>query len=153
VETKSSVGGLILNPKNQILLQRKDEEAWFWPNYWCTFGGAIRDNEDSLEAFNREVKEELGLEFSDVKFFSSIQALEVARTGPKKGFKRIINSHFYATRFDGNLKNIRLGEGAGLSFFDEEEIAKYNQLGLVIPHVYEAIQKLYESLRAGTFKI
>lgn len=154
MENKSSSVGLILNPKDQILLQRKDEGAWFWPNYWCTFGGFIKENEDPLEAFKREMRDELGLELSGAKFFSRFQALEVARIGPKKGvLERNVNANYYAARFDGNLKKIRFGEGAGFSVFDEKELARYNQLGLVIPHVYEAIQKFYEAFRAGTFRI
>jgi 8-oxo-dGTP pyrophosphatase MutT (NUDIX family) len=132
LEKKKFSVGLILNPQNEILLQRKDGGAWFWPNYWCTFGGGIKNGEDPLETFSREMKQEIGLEFSEIRFFDSHEFEEIAKAGPKKGeLKRIVEVNYFEARFDGDLKKIRFGEGAGFSVFDEAELVKYNETSFI----------------------
>ncbi len=49
-----SVGGIILNEKNEILLQEKHDNSWSLP------AGMIEPNETPKEAIIREVKEETG---------------------------------------------------------------------------------------------
>ena len=52
-------GGLILNSRNEILLQRKDIDYKKWPGFWTTFGGKIEETDKTpLDALLREVREE-----------------------------------------------------------------------------------------------
>ena len=144
--------GMILDPQNKILLQRKDGGHFFWPNYWSLFGGGMKNGESSLECLVREVKNESELVLSDIKLFSIRKFSEVARVGPRKDvLKRQGKANYFAARFNGDLSKISVGEGAGFSVFDEEEIARYNQLGLVIPYLYEAIAQFYKEIKEGTF--
>ena len=50
-----SVGAVILNEKNELLLQEKQDNSWSLP------AGMIEPNETPKEAIVREVKEETGL--------------------------------------------------------------------------------------------
>ncbi len=140
---------LPLDPKERILLQRKDEGYPRWPNRWCTFGGRIGPGEKNLDAVVREKYEELGGKVGLVgepKFFISSTWEE----GEGK-FTRKVNVNYFATRFDGDLSKITLGEGAGFSVFDDGTLTLYNQLDLIVTPNYQAIEKFYQSLRDGSF--
>lgn len=144
--TGDHVVGIILNPANQVLLQRKDSTYDWWPGYWCTFGGGVEEGESLESALVREIDEETGLSLSDIKYFMEQSFSEQTKQGPFK--KRSGTIHYFSAKFDGDLSMIVLGEGAGFSIFDERELDGYNDLGIVVPKNYEAIKEFYESLRA-----
>jgi len=137
--------GMILDPNNNILLQRKDKGYIFWPNYWCTFGGGIRPEENPKETLIREIEEENELELFDIELFKSQPFVDCSKFGEPIKRKGIV--HYFSAKFDGNLKNIKIGEGAGFSIFDREELIRYNKFGLIIPYNYEIIDRFYESLK------
>jgi len=140
---------LPIDPNERILLQRKDERYPRWPNRWCTFGGRIEHGENSLDTALREKYEELGKKIGLIgkpKFFVSSTWEEGEETQ-----KRKVNANYFATRFDGDLSKLVLGEGAGASIFDSDTISHYNELGLVHVPNYQAIEKFYQSLKDGTF--
>jgi ADP-ribose pyrophosphatase YjhB (NUDIX family) len=146
MEDQFYVGALILNPRNEILLQRKDSGYPKKPfaGMWTTFGGAGNHGESPLDAFRREVvKEETGLEgLFNIKLFEEIE-LDETKYGithkPSKGL-----CYFYSARFDGNLSKIRLGEGAGFSVFAEQELDLIKDN--TFPYVFEVIENFYYSL-------
>lgn len=58
-----SVHVWILNDKNQILLQYRCAEKKLYPNTWdCSFAGHISAGESSIQAAQREGKEEIGID-------------------------------------------------------------------------------------------
>lgn len=59
-----TVGGLIFNDAGQILLVRTNK----WSNLWGIPGGKIEWGEPSGEALRRELREETGLDVTDIKF-------------------------------------------------------------------------------------
>ena len=71
MKEKEYVGALILNPNNEILLQKKDLNYKKWPGYWTTFGGAVEESDKTiLDALQREVVlEETSLHLSDMVLF------------------------------------------------------------------------------------
>jgi ADP-ribose pyrophosphatase YjhB (NUDIX family) len=141
------VGALILNPSDEILLQRKDAG---YPKrelagMWTTFGGAGNNDENPIEAFYREVcKEETGLEsLTHVKLFETVH-IDESKLGvtyrPSKG-----PCHFFRARFDGKLDKIKLREGAGFSTYSQEELRLIENN--TFPYVFEVIKRFYDSLR------
>ncbi len=57
------VTGIIMNSKNEILISKRAEHKKFGLMWECN-GGSILAGETSLEGIIRELKEELGIEFS-----------------------------------------------------------------------------------------
>lgn len=60
----ATVGALILNPSNEILMIRTHK----WGNRWGIPGGKIERGESSEDALKREVLEETGLTITDIRF-------------------------------------------------------------------------------------
>ena len=60
---RSNVGIIVMNRQGQLLWARRcgSQNAWQFPQ------GGVSDNEEPLEAMYRELKEELGVDRSDVK--------------------------------------------------------------------------------------
>lgn len=57
-------GIIILNPKGEMLLLRSHK----WSNHWIVPGGGVEWGENMKECARREVKEETGLDITDVTF-------------------------------------------------------------------------------------
>jgi phosphoglycolate phosphatase len=62
----ATVGGLIFNPQNEVLLIKTDK----WSGLYGTPGGKIDYGESMENAFKREVREETGLEITEINFIS-----------------------------------------------------------------------------------
>ncbi|MEM6820988.1 MAG: HAD hydrolase-like protein [Verrucomicrobiota bacterium] len=60
----ATVGGLIVNSDNKVLMIR----TYKWSNLWGIPGGKIKADESSEAALNREIMEETGLQINGVKF-------------------------------------------------------------------------------------
>jgi phosphoglycolate phosphatase len=60
----ATVGGLIFNSKNEVLMIRTHK----WSNLWGIPGGKIKWGETSEAALRREILEETGLKISGIKF-------------------------------------------------------------------------------------
>ena len=57
---------VIFNSKGEILIQKRHPNKKNWPSMWdITVGGCVSSGETSLEAINRESKEELGLDLEN----------------------------------------------------------------------------------------
>ena len=58
-----SVHVWLINDKNEILLQYRCAEKKLYPNTWdCSFAGHIDTGENSIQAVQREGKEEIGID-------------------------------------------------------------------------------------------
>lgn len=62
---KREISVIILNDKNQILLQKRSENKRSYPNMLVLCTGHVEENESFEEAAIRELKEELGV---NIKF-------------------------------------------------------------------------------------
>lgn len=60
------VHACIFNDKGEMLIQKRQATKKSWPNLWdFSVGGSAISGETSLQAIQRETKEELGLELDD----------------------------------------------------------------------------------------
>jgi phosphoglycolate phosphatase len=60
----ATVGGLIFDGNSRVLMIRTQK----WSNLWGIPGGKIKWGEGSVEALRRELREETGLEITDIEF-------------------------------------------------------------------------------------
>ena len=64
---KKAVDVVISNNKNQILVLKRSSVESHYPSLWDFPGGGVREGEDLKEAAEREVKEEAGLNVSELE--------------------------------------------------------------------------------------
>jgi len=102
-----SASGVILDENDRILLQR--HRHWVY-DVWGLPGGIVKSGETLEDAFAREVKEETGLEISNIEFVKVVSGyqmrLEVyfkAKLNPKTGTQlitiqeqEILDARFFA---------------------------------------------------------
>lgn len=132
MEKRDIVECMILNGKGEFLLQKKTIDYRHAPGVWCFFGGEIEPGEDPEKAMRRELKEETGIDFSDLKL------LKVTRyqIGSCEG-----TDHIFLAEFDSGLSKISLTEGAGLAFFAFEELDKTNIVPMDLNVIKDYIRK------------
>ena len=90
------------------------------------------------------MREENGLELDNIVLFKSQRFSDETKFGDP--VRRQGTCHYFSGYFDGDLKKVKIGEGAGFSLFDNEELVRYNQLSLIVPHNYEVIKEFMDSL-------
>lgn len=103
-QTPQKVGWFFFDPKYKtILLHRRDHRAKQSPNMWDCFGGKIEIGEKPIEAFIRELYEEL--------------EITIAENEAKLLFEDKDKCIYYIHFPDWKTRAIRLGEGAGYAWF------------------------------------
>ena len=96
------VTGIIMNSKNEILISKRAEHKKFGLMWECN-GGSILAGETSLEGIIRELKEELGIEFSKKE---AIFLKEIRRDKIPPNFKDL-----WLFRRNVDLKDITFPDG------------------------------------------
>lgn len=102
-----AIGAFILNNKNQILLVK----SFKWEGYYCVPGGRVEIGEKIEHTVKREVKEEVGLDVTNIKFLCVADAIF-----PKEFFKK---RHFIF------LDYLCLSKGNQTPKLDKDEIQSY----------------------------
>ncbi|MFB6245283.1 MAG: NUDIX domain-containing protein [Candidatus Nanohaloarchaea archaeon] len=85
-------GALILNENDEIFLMKSPK----WENQWLVPGGHVEKGEKIEDCVKREVKEETGLEVSDVEFVTVLEGM------PEK-FER--DTHFIFLNYSCRVEN------------------------------------------------
>ena len=111
--------GIILDPLERILLQKKDGGYPWLPNKWAFAGGAIENGEDAKEAYIREMEEELGIKQDNIQLFGVWQMRDHNEIDNRI---RVYDAHVFSSRFDGDLSKIKIKEGNGIALFTISEI-------------------------------
>lgn len=65
---KQIVGAILVDPHGLLLLQQRDQQSMYYPNYWSLFGGKVKPGETDIQALLRELYEELRLTPSDISY-------------------------------------------------------------------------------------
>lgn len=116
MEYKRVVSIFLINPKKKILLQLRDNNPKItFPNYWTPFGGHADDEETTLEAAKREIKEETGLDIENVLFLD----------------KKVISEYneevfFFKANINKDIKDMTITEGQKGEFFSAEKLICLN---------------------------
>jgi len=134
--TYDVTAAIILDLNNRILLQKKDSGYVLGPGKWCLCGGGIDENETAEETIKREIKEELGITIKEISFFD-----DFFYEGFLGGKDVKIYHKVFIIKFDGDLKKITLGEGAGFALFEKSELQK---LDILSPNI-EILKKFIHS--------
>lgn len=114
-QAPQKVGWLFFDPKYKtILLHRRDHRAPEARNMWDCFGGKIESGEKPIEAFIRELFEEL--------------EITIVEKDAKLLFKDRNKSIYYIHFPDWKTRAIKLGEGAGFAWFSIKDALKLADL-------------------------
>ena len=97
-QTTTVVGGLIYQNKKILICQRK--EVGDHPLKWEFPGGKIKDFEENQEALRRELKEELNIDITEMKFFA--EYLYEYKELSKK--LKLVFYHIF--QFEGEIQNL-----------------------------------------------
>jgi len=108
-------GVILIADNGNVLLQYRDENNKWNQDSWSEFGGQIEEGETPEEAIKRELKEELGIELADLKFFKKY---ELQRQ------KGIYEQFVFTASLNCPLESLKKQqkEGKDLAFFNCEEI-------------------------------
>lgn len=111
----ASTNALIIeNDKGEILLTKRKFEPR--KGYWDLPGGFVELGETVEESTIREIKEELGLDIKDIKYFGSYISVY-----PYKGIDYQTLCHAYTAKYKGGKIKIN-DDVSGYKFFPKEEI-------------------------------
>jgi len=97
-QTTTVVGGLIYQNKKILICQRK--EVGDHPLKWEFPGGKIKDFEENQEALRRELKEELNIDITEMRFFD--EYLYEYKELSKK--LKLVFYHIF--QFEGEIQNL-----------------------------------------------
>ena len=135
---------LILNKKNQFLLQLRDRKKNVKsPDHWCLFGGLKKKRESYSQCIIREVKEELNINIKTPKFLTKISYFYKIEN------KRKNIRYFYFIKLnDAKIKKIKLNEGQKMRFFNYNQIFKLEKI--VVWDIYSIMyyKKYYQKSNA-----
>ena len=127
---------IILNPRNEVLLQKKDLGYFWFPGNWCLFGGGIKRGETSKEALSRELENETGYSFDNFELFCEDDYKDEYCGKVREG-----RHYIYSTEFSGKLSEISINEGGGFAFFSRLELDSVP----IVEHDKRTIKRYFES--------
>ena len=133
------VTGIIINSKNEILISKRAKHKKFGLMWECN-GGSILAGESSLEGIIRELKEELGIEFSKK---DAIFLKEIRRDKLPPDFKDL-----WLFRRDIDKKEITFpdGESIDAKWVTIDEFVKMYENKEIVPTIDFGIEEYNKAL-------
>lgn len=109
-------GVILISKDGSVLLQHRDKRNKWNQDSWSEFGGQIEEREEPEETAKRELKEELGIEIEDLKFFKKYDI--------NRADGAIYIQFVFTAPIDQSIQTLKKQqkEGDDLSFFTSEEI-------------------------------
>jgi 8-oxo-dGTP diphosphatase len=110
------IAAIILeNDKGEFLLYLRDNKPGIpFPDHWDLIGGHVEEGETPEQALVREVKEELGIELQDYRFYKIFECY--------KGDAYENIKYIYSGKINIPIEEITLYEGVRAQYFSREEI-------------------------------
>jgi 8-oxo-dGTP diphosphatase len=141
VREKHMVSFVLVNPQGEILLQQRDDKPTIaFPGHWTIFGGAVEDEDESLEvAVMREMWEELELSLPLRHWYTYTCPV---RSIPGE-LDVIVN--VFVGEINRPLDTLTLREGQAMGYFDREGAAAL-KFGFAKRPV---VMKFFDDLDAG----
>ena len=132
----SSIHLIIMNKdKTKVLLQKRSNTKDLYPNTWdISVGGHIMSKESDKEAVKRELKEELGIESSNIELVKKYRE-ELNNNGVDS--KEIVS--LFIMQIDENVEKFKLQkeEVSNIKWFTKIEMENLIKDRKVIPHIEE----------------
>ncbi len=99
--SRTIVAAVLMSKDGQILLG-KLRKGGVYPNCWHIPGGGVDEGETLMQALAREVREEVGLEISDLpmKLLSDTDTDQAEKTDKFTGEKLFVTMHFNTYQID-----------------------------------------------------
>lgn len=107
-----AAGAVILNEKNEVLLQRRGDDKT-----WCVPGGGIEVGESTEQTTIREVYEETGLTISNLELFNVYSGKSQYHQYPDGNEYYFVSILYKTNQYSGNLY-VDGDETIELKFFD-----------------------------------
>lgn len=132
----SSIHLIIVNKdKTKVLFQKRAHNKDLYPNMWdISVGGHIMSRESDIDAVKRELKEELGIESSNIRFVKKYKE-ELENNGVDS--KEIVS--LFIMDIDDNVEKFKLQkeEVSDIKWFTKIEMENLIKDRKAIPHVEE----------------
>ena len=132
-KTAVTVGAILINEDNKILLQKRCNTGYM-DGMYAIVSGHLEKNESMLSGIIREVKEEIGVELSSDK----VEFVCIIRRGDNDDY---INSYFKCDNFAGDVKNMELDKCTELKWFNINELPDN-----IIPNDKRAIKNMINNI-------
>lgn len=137
--THMAVHVWFVNSNGEILIQKREKNRVAYPGYWdISASGHVSAGESSLEAAQKETREELGVacEEGDFKYLFTLEEHIVINNGT------YINNEFqdvFLVQKDISISDIKFtdGEVEAVKFVSLEEFKKYTTSTDMVPHAEE----------------
>lgn len=116
----------LVNPNlNKLLFYLRDNKDIPERNKWSIFGGVIENGETKEEGLERELKEELNILVSEIRYIGQM-------TNPKD--QRLY--FFKGKIYENNPENIHITEGQKAAYFNSNEISGKNKFETSVEAFY-----------------
>jgi 8-oxo-dGTP pyrophosphatase MutT (NUDIX family) len=123
VPANAVVGLIVVDDLRYLMQLRSQKPGIFYPGHWGFFGGAVDDGEDADQALLRELREELGIEVSDARYFTEF-SFDFRFCGHGWVWRR-----YYRISVTSRMtETMVLGEGSDMRVFAAREILNLPRL-------------------------
>ena len=123
VPSDAVVGLIVIDEERYLMQLRSQKPGIFYPGHWGLFGGAVDDGEHADAALVRELREELGVEAVEARYFTEF-SFDFGFCGRGRVWRRYYRIALTAS----DAEKMVLGEGSAMRAFTASEILSLPRL-------------------------